>query len=57
MQAVPESFIFVTRVLGLLRGLCATLEVELPLIEIMACHARLGQLEAQEDNAGKQKVA
>jgi len=43
MKRVPDSFIFVTRVLGLLRGLCATLEVQLPLVDILALHARLGK--------------
>ena len=56
MKAVPDSFIFVTRVLGLLRGLCATLEVELPLIEIMACHAHLGQLDDDAKMASKEKL-
>ena len=52
IQELPESFIFVIRVIGLLRGLCTTLEVEIPLIEIMASHARLGQVESQEVYAG-----
>jgi hypothetical protein len=46
MKAVPDSFLFVSRVLGLLRGLCATLEAELPLVDILAFHARLGTREA-----------
>ena len=44
MKQIPDSFLFVTRVIGLLRGLCATLDVPLPLMEIMATHARLSQL-------------
>lgn len=41
---IPDSFLFLTRVVGLLRGLCTTLEVEVALVEIMALHARLGKL-------------
>jgi predicted unusual protein kinase regulating ubiquinone biosynthesis (AarF/ABC1/UbiB family) len=53
MKKIPDSFIFVTRVLGLLRGLCATLEVELPLLEILGCHARLATDGALALNAGE----
>ena len=45
MKKIPDSFMFVMRVIGLLRGLCATLEVELPLIEILASHARIANEE------------
>merc|ERR1712086_156576 len=41
MAAIPESFLVITRVIGLLRGLCAKLDVEVPLLEIFACHSRL----------------
>lgn len=47
MKKIPDSFIVVTRVVGLLRGLCTTLEVELPLIEIMAMYARLGKIQTE----------
>lgn len=43
MTKVPESFFFVVRVFGNLRGLCADLDVSIPLREIMALHARAGK--------------
>ena len=45
MSQVPESFFFLIRVFGLLRGTCAELGVSIPLIEIMALHARCGLLD------------
>ena len=54
IKRIPDSFIFVTRVLGLLRGLCATLEVELPLTDVMAFHAQLG---AREDGGADNVIA
>jgi hypothetical protein len=41
-QDVPEDFIFLTRVIGLLRGLTAELECSCPIMVILALHARLG---------------
>ena len=43
MKKVPEQFMTVVRVVGLLRGISTALEVQLPLIEIMARHARIGR--------------
>ena len=39
---LPESFLFVIRVVGMVRGAAAHLGVELPLVDIMATHARRG---------------
>lgn len=44
VQALPESFLCVVRTLGAFRGICAHLGVELPLSEIMAHHAKTGQM-------------
>ena len=46
MTKVPESFFFVVRVFGNLRGLCANLDVKLPLPDIMALHAKAGKARA-----------
>eukprot|EP01052_Picozoa_sp_SAG31_P025388 SAG31_NODE_2222_length_6154_cov_3.365483_2_plen_1320_part_00 len=40
MAEVPESLIFLFRVLGLIRGLCTTLDVRLPYVELMGGYAR-----------------
>ena len=40
----PDSLIFLFRVLGLIRGLCTILNVEISYIEIMGDYARLGLL-------------
>ncbi len=40
-QVPPEMF-FLFRMLGLIRGLCTTLEVKLPYLEIMADYAQKG---------------
>jgi len=44
MTKVPKCFMTVVRIFGLLRGLCTTHQVEIPLLEVMASHARLGLL-------------
>ena len=40
-QVPPEMF-FLFRMLGLIRGLCTTLEVKLPYLEIMSSYAQKG---------------
>ena len=42
LQGLPDSFLFVVRVVGMSRGMCAHLEVELPLVDIMHTYARRG---------------
>eukprot|EP00933_Yihiella_yeosuensis_P036519 TRINITY_DN3028_c2_g1_i1.p1 TRINITY_DN3028_c2_g1~~TRINITY_DN3028_c2_g1_i1.p1 ORF type:complete len:885 (-),score=149.21 TRINITY_DN3028_c2_g1_i1:119-2416(-) len=42
IKSIPEDYAALSRVVGLLRGLCTTLEVELPLIDIIAAHAKQG---------------
>ncbi|KAJ1451014.1 ABC1 family-domain-containing protein [Pelagophyceae sp. CCMP2097] len=46
VAALPESFLFVARVIGALRGLAATLHVTVPLADVMALHARRGKARA-----------
>ena len=36
LQSLPASFVFFWRVIGLLRGLCATLNVQVPYMDILA---------------------
>ena len=57
IQSIPKSFMAVTRIFGLLRGLCTSHGVEVNLLEIMATHARLGmkmtrRREEEESRAG-----
>eukprot|EP01034_Spumella_vulgaris_P023848 gene23848-30123_t len=42
MAKVPDDFIFLTRVIGLLRGLTAELDVNCPILYILALNARIG---------------
>ena len=49
LEALPESFLFVIRVVGMVRGTSAHLGVHLNLIDIMATYARRGIL---RDTAG-----
>jgi len=42
LQGLPDSFMFVVRVIGMIRGMCAHLGVELPLVDIMHTYARRG---------------
>jgi hypothetical protein len=42
MKDVPEDFIFLTRVIGLLRGLTAELGCSCPIMYILAMHAQVG---------------
>ena len=39
---LPHEFIFLVRLLGLLRGLTAELGVNCPILTILALHARVG---------------
>ena len=41
VQSLPTSFVFFWRVIGLLRGLCATLNVRVPYMDILAARAKL----------------
>lgn len=42
----PEEFVFLERVIGLLRGLTAELDSHCPILHILALHARHGALKA-----------
>ena len=42
IQGLPDSFMFVIRCMGMIRGTCAHLGVSLPLVDIMATYARRG---------------
>lgn len=47
---VPDDFVFLTRVIGLLRGLTAELDVSCPILYILALNAQIGlATEAVED--------
>ena len=41
LEAFPPNLIFFFRVIGLLRGLCATLEVKVPYMDILAARAKI----------------
>ena len=41
VEALPSSFIFFWRVIGLLRGLCATLQVQVPYMDMLAARAKV----------------
>ena len=43
IQGLPDSFMFVIRCIGMVRGTCAHLGVSLPLVDIMATYARRGE--------------
>lgn len=51
MQNVPDDFIFLTRVIGLLRGLTAELDCSCPIMFILALHARIGLVTPNESAA------
>lgn len=40
--SIPEDFLYITRVIGLLRGLCADLNCDCPILYILALHAKAG---------------
>ena len=42
IAALPEDFLYLTRVIGLLRGLTVRLECSCPILYILAMHAKLG---------------
>ncbi len=42
ISQVPEEFVFLTRVIGLLRGLAAELDCDCPILHILALNARIG---------------
>lgn len=42
IDKLPEDFLFLTRVVGLLRGLTAELDAECPILQILALHAKAG---------------
>jgi hypothetical protein len=42
MSQIPDDFIFLTRVIGLIRGLTAELDCSCPILYILAINAKLG---------------
>jgi aarF domain-containing kinase len=46
IEAFPESLIFLFRVIGLLRGLCTSLDVRVPFLQLMVGYARVALVEA-----------
>ncbi|RYH23150.1 hypothetical protein EON65_18205 [archaeon] len=40
--SIPEDFLYITRVIGLLRGLCVDLDCDCPILFILALHAKAG---------------
>lgn len=46
MKELPEDFIFLSRVIGLLRGLTAELDCSCPIMYILALQARVGLAES-----------
>lgn len=42
MAEVPDDFLFLTRVIGLLRGLTAELDCSCPIMYVLAQHAKIG---------------
>ena len=44
VATLPPDFVFLYRVIGLLRGVTAELEVECPIMHIFALHAKCGLL-------------
>ena len=48
VKNLPESFLFLSRVIGLLRGLALELDCECPLLEILAMEAKVALNEHQQ---------
>ena len=46
MKDIPRTFLFFFRTMGLMRGLCASLDVKLPYLDILAVYARKVSLKA-----------
>ena len=44
MKNIPDDFIFITRVIGLIRGLSSELNCCCPILYILALNARIGLL-------------
>lgn len=40
IKDLPRTFLFFFRTMGLMRGLCATLDVQLPYLDLLAVYAR-----------------
>ena len=54
IEAIPKSFMAVTRIFGLLRGLCTSHGAHVDLLEAMASHARLAIM-ADGDAGGNEE--
>jgi hypothetical protein len=48
ISKVPDDFLFLTRVVGLLRGLTSELDCSCPILYILALNAKIGLLEQEE---------
>jgi CubicO group peptidase (beta-lactamase class C family) len=51
IEKFPESLIFLFRVIGLLRGLCTSLDVRIPFLQLMVGYARAALVEAWVEEA------
>lgn len=47
ITTIPEDFMFLSRVIGLLRGLNNDLNCSCPILHVLALHARVGLLSTQ----------
>ena len=50
MKDVPKEFLYLSRVIGLLRGLTAELDCQCPLMEILALNAQVGAAAAEKEH-------
>jgi hypothetical protein len=58
IKSIPDDFIFLSRVLGLMRGMTAELDCSCPILHIMALYGRVGLLVGaveDEERGGKKK--
>lgn len=59
MADLPDDFLQVLRLLGMIRGLCAELKCHCPILHIFALHSKVGKAlrdEIEEDNVKKNDV-
>jgi hypothetical protein len=49
IATVPDDFLFLTRLVGLLRGLCSELDCSCPILYILALNAKVGLLEDADE--------
>ena len=49
VRHIPEEYYFISRTVGLLRGLAALMKVHCPIMEIFTLHARVGIHQRNDD--------